>query len=50
MSRGPGRGVLERIGLRLSLPEQRMARATSCLKRRGAAAMLVVRATPVLRT
>ena len=48
--RGPGRAVLDRVGPRLGLTAERLARAGGLLERRGTTALLVGRATPGLRT
>ena len=48
--RGPGRAVLDRVGPRVGLTAERLARATGLIDRRGTGALLVGRATPGLRT
>lgn len=48
--RGPGRALLAKVGPRLGLTEERLAKASGLLERRGAGALFVGRATPGLRT
>jgi membrane protein DedA with SNARE-associated domain len=48
--RGPGRAILDRLGPRLGLTPERLARASGLLERRGRAALFLGRATPGLRT
>ena len=48
--RGPGRTLLTSVGPRLGLTEERLARATGLLERRGPSALFLGRATPGLRT
>ena len=48
--RGPGRAFIGRLGPRLGLTSERLARATALVERKGRAALAVGRATPGLRT
>jgi membrane protein DedA with SNARE-associated domain len=48
--RGPGRGLVAKVGPRLGLTEARLSRASAFLDRRGRGALAVGRATPGLRT
>ncbi len=48
--RGAGRSVVDRIGPRLGLSTERLARASAFLERRGRPALAIGRATPGLRT
>lgn len=48
--RGPGRAVIARLGPRIGLTEERLARASAVVERRGRGALVVGRATPGLRT
>ena len=48
--RGPGRPLLARVGPRLGLTAERLAKASAFLDRKGRPALLVGRATPGLRT
>ena len=48
--RGPGRALIGRLGPRLGLTAERLAKATSVIERRGRNALAVGRATPGLRT
>jgi membrane protein DedA with SNARE-associated domain len=48
--RGPGHALVARIGPRIGLTEERLARATSLLARKGRPALAVGRSTPGLRT
>jgi len=48
--RGPGRAVIGRLGPRLGLTADRLARATALVEGKGRGALAVGRATPGLRT
>ena len=48
--RGPGHALVARFGPRLGLTEERLARATALVERRGRPALAVGRGTPGLRT
>jgi membrane protein DedA with SNARE-associated domain len=48
--RGPGRAVISRLGPKLGLTSERLARATAVIERKGRAALAIGRATPGLRT
>src|ERR1700682_6267174 len=48
--RGPGHALVARLGPRVGLTEQRLARATALVERRGGPALAVGRGTPGLRT
>src|SRR5262249_46439195 len=48
--RGPGNALIARLGPRVGLTRERMARATAVLERRGRPALAVGRGTPGLRT
>ncbi len=48
--RGPGRAVIGRLGPRLGLTAERLAKATALVERKGRGALAVGRATPGLRT
>jgi membrane protein DedA with SNARE-associated domain len=48
--RGPGHALVARLGPRVGLTEQRQARATALVERRGRPALAVGRGTPGLRT
>ena len=50
LARGPGRAVLARLGPRVGLGPERIARASAALARRGRGALAVGRGTPGLRT
>ncbi len=50
LAKGPGQGLLTRLGPRVGLTPPRLARATSLLERHGRGALLTGRATPGLRT
>ncbi|HEX2029375.1 MAG TPA: VTT domain-containing protein [Nitriliruptorales bacterium] len=50
LARGPGRGIVTRLGPRVGLSQARISRATSLLERHGSAALVTGRATPGLRT
>jgi membrane-associated protein len=48
--RGPGNALVSRLGPRLGLTRERMARATAVIERRGRPALAIGRGTPGLRT
>jgi membrane protein DedA with SNARE-associated domain len=48
--RGPGSALVSRLGPRIGLTQERMARATAVIERRGRPALVVGRGTPGLRT
>jgi membrane protein DedA with SNARE-associated domain len=48
--RGPGGALVRRLGPRLGLTDERMARATAVIERRGRPALAIGRGTPGLRT
>ncbi len=48
--RGPGRAVIARLGPRLGLTPERLAKGTALIERRGRSALAIGRATPGLRT
>jgi membrane protein DedA with SNARE-associated domain len=48
--RGPGSALVNRLGPRLGLTRERMARATAVIERRGGPALAIGRGTPGLRT
>ncbi len=48
--RGPGRAVIARVGPRLGLTAERLARTSALLERKGRGALALGRATPGLRT
>jgi membrane protein DedA with SNARE-associated domain len=48
--RGPGNALITRLGPRVGLTSERMARATSVIERRGGPALAIGRGTPGLRT
>jgi membrane protein DedA with SNARE-associated domain len=48
--RGPGSVLVNRIGPRMGLTRERMARATAVIERRGRPALAIGRGTPGLRT
>lgn len=48
--RGPGRAVVDRLGPRMGLTPERLARATALVERRGGGTLALGRATPGLRT
>jgi membrane-associated protein len=48
--RGAGRRVVDRLGPRIGLTPERLARTSALLERRGAPALAIGRATPGLRT
>jgi membrane-associated protein len=48
--RGPGNALIKRLGPRVGLTSERMARATSVIERRGGPALVIGRGTPGLRT
>jgi membrane protein DedA with SNARE-associated domain len=48
--RGPGSALVKRLGPRLGLTRERMARATAVIERRGRPALAIGRGTPGLRT
>ena len=50
IARGPGNGVVSRLGPRLGFTPERQRRATALLERRGRPAMVIGRTTPGLRT
>ncbi|HWC37229.1 MAG TPA: VTT domain-containing protein [Acidimicrobiales bacterium] len=50
VARGPGHGIVTRLGPRLGFTRERQQRATGFLERRGRPAMLLGRTTPGLRT
>ena len=50
LCRGPGRAVVTRIGPRIGLTPERLARATALVTERGRSVLAVGRATPGLRT
>jgi membrane protein DedA with SNARE-associated domain len=50
VARGPGQAMITRLGPKVGLTEQRMARARGIVERRGRLALAVGRTTPGLRT
>jgi membrane protein DedA with SNARE-associated domain len=48
--RGPGQAVISRVGPRIGLTAERLARATGVVEARGRGALAIGRATPGLRT
>ncbi|MEA2716315.1 MAG: hypothetical protein QOI99_632 [Actinomycetota bacterium] len=48
--RGPGRALVSRLGPRLGLTAERLAKASALVERRGRGALAIGRATPGLRT
>ena len=50
LCRGPGRAVVTRVGPRIGLTPERLARATALVTERGRSVLAVGRATPGLRT
>jgi membrane-associated protein len=48
--RGPGGALVNRLGPRVGLTQERMARATAVIERRGRPALAIGRGTPGLRT
>lgn len=48
--RGPANALISRLGPRVGLTKERMARATSVIERRGGPALVIGRGTPGLRT
>lgn len=48
--RGPGSALVNRLGPRVGLTRERMARATAVVERRGRPALAIGRGTPGLRT
>jgi membrane protein DedA with SNARE-associated domain len=48
--RGPGRAVIGRLGPKLGLTSERLAKATALVERKGRSALAIGRATPGLRT
>jgi len=50
LARGPGRSVIGRLGPRIGLTEERLARAAATVERRGRRAVILGRGTPGLRT
>jgi membrane protein DedA with SNARE-associated domain len=50
LARGPGQAVLARLGPRVGLGPERLARASAVLDRRGRPALAIGRGTPGLRT
>jgi len=50
LARGPGHALVRRVGPRLGLTEDRLARITGLISRRGRPALAVGRGTPGLRT
>ena len=50
LARGPGHALVRRVGPRLGLTEDRLARITALISRRGRPALAVGRGTPGLRT
>jgi membrane protein DedA with SNARE-associated domain len=48
--RGPGNALVNRLGPRVGLTHERMARATAVIERRGRPALAIGRDTPGLRT
>jgi membrane protein DedA with SNARE-associated domain len=50
LARGPGRAMVARVGPRVGLTAERLARVTSVIERRGSPALAIGRGTPGLRT
>ncbi len=50
LARGPGYGLIRRIGPKIGLTQARLERATGLIERRGQPALAVGRTTPGLRT
>src|SRR5437763_2335652 len=50
LARGPGHALVRRVGPKVGLTEDRLARITSVISRRGRPALAVGRGTPGLRT
>jgi membrane protein DedA with SNARE-associated domain len=48
--RGPGKAVISRVGPRIGLTTERLAKATAVVEARGRGALAIGRATPGLRT
>jgi membrane protein DedA with SNARE-associated domain len=48
--RGPGSALVNRLGPRVGLTQERMTRATDVIERRGGPALAIGRGTPGLRT